>query len=400
MLSSTKIKEKNMKTKMLKKLSILSLSLLLTSCSDTSSLSSISSSNSSASNSTSSVAEADTTAPVITSVETEKTTYYTNEPFSISVVASDDQSDNLTITYTLTDPDGEEVQASEGEVTLTKDGQYQIVVTVSDEAGNETDSDPLIVEAFDPYSHWTEEEESLMLESPGYIIPKGIDFKETTTVTQSVNVSNTVLGVIIDNTGMTQDQIADYNEMLVREGYAQNIYETSYFASTILNSTDISVYDKNIENDDYALLQSYYYNDDYKIEARKVTYVMSHEWDEEFVNATLTEDYSALVPAFSFAENNEEGVIYLTDYNYIMESMGTIGAIQGKLFNVTIDEISSYLDTLTEFGYTDASLDDLINNETTMPMYMDMETYAMVMIQISSYLEADIPFYTIDIMCM
>lgn len=342
----------------------------------------------------------DTTAPVFTSVTANSDTYYTNEPFRLNVEVSDDVSENLSLSVTITAPSGAKSSSTIDAVTLKEDGVNEISVTATDEAGNIATSETLSINAFDPYAHWNAEEIALMETSPGFIVPKSRFFAETTTVSQSENLAGTLLGVIIDNTGLNEEQIADYEALLVREGFISNEYELVYFGSTILNSTHISVFDKHTADTSYQRLQNYYYNGDYKIEARRADYVISHDWDETYVAGVITEAYVPLVPAFTFEDTNEEGILYLSDYNDIMSSMGTIGAIQGKMYHVTIDEISSYLDKLAELGYTDGSIDDLIANETTAPMYTDPTTYAMVMIQISSYLDASLPFYTIDIMCM
>ena len=312
----------------------------------------------------------DTTAPVFTSVTADSDTYYTNEPFRLNVEVEDDVSETLSLSVMITAP-----SRAKSSSTIT-------------------------INAFDPYAHWTSEEMALMETSPGFIVPKSRFFADTTTVSQSQNMGGTILGVIIDNTGLNEEQIADYEALLIREGFISNDYELAYYGSTILNSTHINVFDKHVENTSYHRLQNYYYNGDYKIEARFVDYVISHDWDEAYVTSVITEAYAPLVPAFTFEAANEEGILYLSNYNDIMASMGTIGAIQGKIYHVTVEEISAYLDTLAALGYTDGSIDDLIANETTVPMYMDPTTYAMVMIQISSYLDASLPFYTIDIMCM
>lgn len=342
----------------------------------------------------------DTIAPVFTSVTADSDTYYTNEPFRLNVEVSDDVSENLSLSVTITAPSGAKSFASIDAVTLKEDGVNEVSVTATDEAGNIATSETLSINAFDPYAHWSAEEIALMETSPGFIVPKSRFFAETTTVSQSENLAGTLLGVIIDNTGLNEEQIADYEALLVREGFISNEYELVYFGSTILNSTHISVFDKLQENTSYHRLQNYYYNGDYKIEARLVDYVISHEWNETYVTDVITEAYAPLVPAFTFEDTNEEGILYLSDYNDIMSSMGAIGAIQGKMYHVTVEEISAYLDALATLGYTDGSIDDLIANETTVPMYMDPTTDAMVMIQISSYLDASLPFYTIDIMCM
>lgn len=342
----------------------------------------------------------DTIAPVFTSVTADSDTYYTNEPFRLNVEVQDDVSENLSLSVMITAPSGAKSSSTIDAVTLKEDGIHKVSVTATDEAGNIATSETLSINAFDPYAHWSAEEMALMETSPGFIVPKSRFFSTTTTVSQSENMAGTILGVIIDNTGLNEEQIADYEALLIREGFISNEYELAYFGSTILDSTHISVFDKHTADTSYQRLQNYYYNGDYKIEARLANYVISHDWDETYVAGVITEAYVPLVPAFTFEDTNEEGILYLSDYNDIMSSMGTIGAIQGKIYHVTIDEISSYLDKLAELGYTDGSIDDLITNEMTMPMYMDPTTYAMVMIQISSYLDASLPFYTIDIMCM
>ncbi len=342
----------------------------------------------------------DTTAPVFKSLKADSDTYYTNEPFRLNVEVEDDVSEILSLSVMITAPSGAKSSSTIDAVTLKEDGENKIVVTATDEAGNIATSETLTINAFDPYAHWTSEEMALMETSPGFIVPKSRFFADTTTVSQSQNMGGTILGVIIDNTGLNEEQIADYEALLIREGFISNDYELAYYGSTILNSTHINVLDKHVENTSYHRLQNYYYNGDYKIEARFVDYVISHDWDEAYVTSVITEAYAPLVPAFTFEAANEEGILYLSNYNDIMASMGTIGAIQGKIYHVTVEEISAYLDTLAALGYTDGSIDDLIANETTVPMYMDPTTYAMVVIQISSYLDASLPFYTIDIMCM
>lgn len=342
----------------------------------------------------------DTTAPVFTSVTTESDTYYTNEPFALNVEVSDDVSKNLSLSVMISAPSGTKSSSTIDAVTLKEDGANKIVVTATDEAGNIATSETLTINAFDPYAHWSDEEIALMEVSPGFIIPKSRFFASTTTVSQSENMGGTILGVIIDNTGLDETQIADYEALLKREGFVSNDYELAYFGSTILDSTHISVFDKFDADTKYHRLQNYYYNGDYKVEARLVDYVISHTWDETYVTNVITEAYAPLVPAFTFEDSNEEGILYLSNYNEIMSSMGTIGAIQGKIYHVTIDEISTYLDTLATLGYTGGSIEDLNSYETTTPMYTDPNTYAMVMIQISSYLDASLPFYTIDIMCI
>ena len=342
----------------------------------------------------------DTTPPVIESVTVEKDTYYTNEPFSVNVSASDELSAELTYVVTLTAPDETQTTHTLNDITLSMDGEYTLVVSVSDISGNVATSDEISITAYDPYAHWSEEESQLMLDSCGFILPRSMLFSDSTTVTQSVNLAETVLGVIIDNTLISEDEVSEYISLLTREGFTLNSEETAYYSTSILNSSNISVYDKNTEGYEYNLIQSYYYNEDFKIEGRSISYTKSHTWDQEFADTTLTSAYSSLVPAFELASDNEDGLIYLIDFTTIMAGAGCASAIQGKLFNVTLDEVEVYLNKLAEMGYTDGSIDDLIENDTTMPMYMDLNTYAMVMIQISSYLEEETSFFTLDIMCM
>ena len=341
----------------------------------------------------------DTTPPVIESVTVEKDTYYTNEPFSVNVSASDELSAELTYVVTLTAPDETQTTHLLNDITLSMDGEYTLVVSVTDLSGNVATSDEISITAYDPYAHWSEEESQLMLDSCGFILPRSMLFSDQTAVTQSVNLAETVLGVIIDNTLISEDEVSEYISLLTREGFTLNSEETAYYSTSILNSSNISVYDKNTEGYEYNLIQSYYYNEDFKIEGRSISYAKSHTWDQEFADTTLTSSYSSLVPAFELASDNEDGLIYLIDFTTIMAGV-CVSAIQGKLFNVTLDEVEVYLNKLAEMGYTDGSIDDLIQNDTTMPMYMDLNTNAMVMIQISSYLEEETPFFTLDIMCM
>ena len=341
----------------------------------------------------------DTTPPVIESVTVEKDTYYTNEPFSVNVSASDELSAELTYVVTLTAPDETQTTHLLNDITLSMDGEYTLVVSVTDLSGNVATSDEISITAYDPYAHWSEEESQLMLDSCGFILPRSMLFSDQTAVTQSVNLAETVLGVIIDNTLISEDEVSEYISLLTREGFTLNSEETAYYSTSILNSSNISVYDKNTEGYEYNLIQSYYYNEDFKIEGRSISYAKSHTWDQEFADTTLTSSYSSLVPAFELPSDNEDGLIYLIDFTTIMAGV-CVSAIQGKLFNVTLDEVEVYLNKLAEMGYTDGSIDDLIQNDTTMPMYMDLNTNAMVMIQISSYLEEETPFFTLDIMCM
>ena len=341
----------------------------------------------------------DTTPPVIESVTVEKDTYYTNEPFSVNVSASDELSAELTYVVTLTAPDKTQTTHTLNDITLSMDGEYTLVVSVTDVSGNVATSDEISITAYDPYAHWSEEERQLMLDSCGFVLPRSMLFSDSTTVTQSVNLAETVWGVIIDNTLISEDEVSEYISLLTREGFTLNSEETAYYSTSILNSSNISVYDKNTEGYEYNLIQSYYYNEDFKIEGRSISYSKSHTWDQEFADTTLTSSYSSLVPAFELASDNEDGLIYLIDFTTIMAGV-CVSAIQGKLFNVTLDEVEVYLNKLAEMGYTGGSIDDLIENDTTMPMYMDLNTNAMVMIQISSYLEEETPFFTLDIMCM
>ena len=142
----------------------------------------------------------DTTPPVIESVTVEKDTYYTNEPFSVNVSASDELSAELTYVVTLTAPDKTQTTHTLNDITLSMDGEYTLVVSVSDVSGNVATSDEISITAYDPYAHWSEEESQLMLDSCGFILPRSMLFSDSTTVTQSVNLAETVLGVIIDNT--------------------------------------------------------------------------------------------------------------------------------------------------------------------------------------------------------
>ena len=186
----------------------------------------------------------DTIAPVFTSVTADSDTYYTNEPFRLNVKVSDDVSENLSLSVTITAPSGAKSSSTIDAVTLKEDGVNEVSVTATDEAGNIATSETLSINAFDPYAHWNSEEIALMETSPGFIVPKSRFFAETTTVSQSENMVGTILGVIIDNTGLNEEQIADYEALLVREGFISNEYELVYFGFTILNSTHISVFDK------------------------------------------------------------------------------------------------------------------------------------------------------------
>ncbi len=345
-------------------------------------------------------ASQDTTAPTFEGgISSSQTRYYTNQPFALTVNVQDDVSEEVSLVANITNPKGETTTSTVDNVVLTVDGEHTITVTATDEAGNEATSTTLTISAFDPYAHWSDEQKQLMEDSVGFVAPKSMYFADTTEVYEVVNILEVPLGVNISSTGIDEEYVQDYIDLLVREGYASNDYENAYYSNTITNSTNINTYDKLIDGTNYQRIQSYYYDNDFKLELRKASYVVSNTWDSEFVASVINEAYIPLIPEFAFSADNTNGVMVLTDYNDIMGASAQ-GSIQGKLFGVSEEEIGAYLDELALMGYTDGSLEDLQTSETTLPMYMDPDTFAMVLIQISSYLEGSTPFYTLDIMCM
>lgn len=363
----------------------------------------------------------DTTAPTISSSELSRDVAVIGDTVEVTVNATDDVSaaDKLAITVTVTDPSGTASAIEGTSFEVDAAGNYSVVATVKDEAGNEATSTAMTIEVLEG---WNEEFVTVMEEEFGEAIPFGVVFGTDYDYYTMVNVYQTPLGcgadAVIEDVTETDALVDDFVERLLAAGYEENALEVPYQEQSYTEDvTHIGVYDKHVEGNDYIRVTTHVYasapeDEDgttdttaeevtrFYIEIRNATYVTGHTWDANFVDGVFGADVAAkLVPSFEFASDNEDGVIYLTDFNPIMNDAGMYG-IQGKLYDVTLDEIEAYLTKLEALGYYTGLIEELEADGYLTPMWMDYDTYEMCTLQIADYTTASTPFYTLDIIYM
>lgn len=75
------------------------------------------------------------------------------------------------------------------------------------------------------------------------------------------------------------------------------------------------------------------------------------------------------------------------------------GYLRGIIYNLDQSDITTYITSLINYGYTEGTLNDFLTSGSVMLVYANEEAVGYALITISSVLSAEIPFYYFEIMC-
>lgn len=346
----------------------------------------------------------DITPPTISSFSTDKEVYALGDNVNFLYEVSDDRSEkeDLAISLTLTLPDESVETLSSTSFTPELEGEYKVSLSASDQALNVVTSEEITFKVVDLYKSWSNNEREYYATIFGESLPSSDLFNDNYDVYQIKDFNDQPAdGVRFEFSSYEESLLEGYYENLKIAGYTENTYEEVYVKTLETEVSYVKVFDKSLGDNRHILIMPYIVEGALQITAQLYEYVLGPTWNTTFVNSVISEEFQDCVLPLKIDENNKDSIVYSTDYNWIFKGANMKGFLLTKIYNVDISDISTYLDELTTYGYAyyESSLDTFLNNGYATLVYSNEAALGYSMLSVASYLDAEIPFFTIQVVC-
>ena len=346
----------------------------------------------------------DLTPPTISSFSTDKEAYALGDTVNFLYEVNDDRSEkeNLTISLTLTLPDESVETLNATSFTPEVEGQYKVSLSASDEALNTITSEEITFKVVDLYKSWSNNEREYYATIFGESLPSSDLFNDNYDVYQIQDFNGQpASGVRFEFSSYEESLLEGYYENLKIAGYTENTYEEIYQETMTPELTYVKVYDKSLGDNRHILIMPYIYENKLQINTQLFEYVLESTWNTDFVNSIISKEFQDCVLPLKIDETNKESIVYTTDYNWMFKGANMKGFLLSKIYNVNINDLTSYLDELVAYGYEyyETSLDTFINDGYATLIYANEAALGYSMLTIANYPDAEIPFSTIQILC-
>ena len=350
----------------------------------------------------SSCASSDEDAPTITTFETDKENYVLNSKVNFNIDVQDNitSSDDLVIAINITLPDGTNETISETNYRVTQEGSYKAVLTVTDESQNTANSNEISFNVIDLYSGWSNNESNYFNNLFGVDLPRTDLFNNNYDVYQIFDFnSQAAPGVRFEFSTYDENLLDEFISTIAYDDFVENTYEEVFQNYMTDGLTYLKAYEKNLDGNTYLMVMPYVYQNVLNINFQLFDHTIGNSWDTEFINTVISPDFQENILPLEITKNTENVVTYFTDYNWYFEGATMRGYLRGIIYNLDQSDITTYITSLIDYGYTEGTLNDFLTNGSVMLVYANEEAVGYALITISSALSAEIPFYYFEIMC-
>lgn len=350
----------------------------------------------------SSCGSSDTTVPIVNSFGVEKETYQLNSNVEFNIDAQDNitSSENLAYSIEITLPDNTTTTISEKTYRVTQEGNYKASLTVTDEAGNASGAKEINFSVIDLYSGWSDNEANYFNVLFGIDLPRTNLFNDNYDVYQIFDFNyQSAPGVRFEFTSFDQNLLDEYVSSITADDYNENIYEEVFQKYMTSELSYIKVYEKNLGANTYLMVMPYVIENTLNINFQLFDHVIGDSWDEDFINTVINPDFQDSILPLEITANQDEIVTYFTDYNWYFEGASMKGYLRGILYNLDQSDIVNYINTLLDFGYENSTQTDFLTTGTIGLVYANEQAQGRSLITISSAIDAEIPFYYMEVMC-